>query len=93
MSDRIFLSQMKFKSKISYLGKKISFLPKKITEQKAVEVDAKNRQKSEKVHFLKCTFWVQKYFGPKIFLAHMNIKSKISYLSKKNSILHIQMTE
>jgi len=88
-----FLAHMKIKSKISYLGKKNCFLPKKITEQKAVKVDAKNRQKSEKVHFLKCTFWVQKYFGPKKNLAHVKIKSKISYLGKRISILHRQMTE
>ena len=54
-----------------------------MTEQKVVEVDAKNCQKSEKVHFLKCTFWVQKYFGPKFFLTHVTIKSKIGILGKK----------
>jgi len=42
---------VKIKSKLSYLGKKISILPKKMTEQKVVEVDAKNRQKSEKGTF------------------------------------------
>jgi len=65
----------------------------KISEQKVVEVDAKNRQKSEKVHFLKCTFWVQKYFEPKKCLAHVKIKSKLSYLGKKISILPKKMTE
>jgi len=64
-----------------------------MTEKMEVEVDAENRQKSEKVHFLKCTFWPQKYFGPQKFLAHVKIKSKLSYLGKKISILHRQMTE
>ena len=35
------LYHMKFKSKISYLGEKISILPRKIAEQWAVEVDVK----------------------------------------------------
>ena len=87
------LHHVKIKSKISNLGKKISFLPKKISEQKAVEVDAKNRQKSKKVHFLKCTFWPQKYFGPPKFLAHAEIKSKPSYLGETISILPKKMTE
>ena len=34
---------MKFKGKISYLGKKISILPWQMAEQLAVEVDVKNR--------------------------------------------------
>ena len=33
---------MKFKSKISYLGEKISILPLQMAEQLAVEVDVKN---------------------------------------------------
>ena len=33
---------MKFKSKISYLGEKISILPWQMAEQWAVEVDVKN---------------------------------------------------
>ena len=33
---------MKFKSKISYLGKKIGILPWQMAEQLAVEVDVKN---------------------------------------------------
>ena len=36
-------SHMKFKSKQSYLGEKISILPWKMAEQWAVEVDVKNR--------------------------------------------------
>ncbi len=43
---------------------KNSILPKKITEQMAVEVDVKNAQKSEKVHFFKYIFLLQKYFKP-----------------------------
>ena len=54
------LYHMKFKSKISYLGKKISILPWQMAEQLAVEVDVKNvtyRVKSAftKKHFL--TTW------------------------------------
>ena len=59
----------------------------------AVEVNVKNGQKSEKVHFLKCIFFLQKYFEPQIFLHHMKFKSKISYLGKTNSILPKKMTE
>ena len=33
---------IKFKSKISYLGKKVSILPWQMAEQLAVEVDVKN---------------------------------------------------
>ena len=33
---------IKFKNKISYLGKKISILPWQMAEQLAVEVDVKN---------------------------------------------------
>ena len=36
------LYHMKFKSKISYLGEKISILPWQMAEQLAVEVDVKN---------------------------------------------------
>ena len=36
------LYHMKFKSKISYLGKKISILPWQMAEQLAVKVDVKN---------------------------------------------------
>ena len=36
------LYHVKFKSKISYLGKKISILPWQMAEQLAVEVDVKN---------------------------------------------------
>ena len=36
------LYHLKFKSKISYLGEKISILPWQMAEQLAVEVDVKN---------------------------------------------------
>ena len=57
----IFLLQMHFvkiESKISDLGTKISILYRQMTEQMSFEIDVKNGQKSEKVHFLKCTFLV-----------------------------------
>ena len=41
------LYHMKFKSKISYLGKKISILPWQMAEQWAVEVDVKNPDEEE----------------------------------------------
>ena len=43
---------MKVKSKISYLGEKISILPWEMAEQLAVE----NREKLQKVPFLKIVF-------------------------------------
>ena len=57
-------------------------LHKQMTEQLSFEVDVRNGQKSEKVHFLKCIFGVQKYFGPPKCFAKVKIKSKISYLGK-----------
>ena len=41
------LYHMKFKSKISYLGEKISILPWQMAEQWTVEVDVKNRDGEE----------------------------------------------
>ena len=38
---------MKFKSKPSYLGEKINILPWQMAEQRAVEVDVKNRDGGE----------------------------------------------
>ncbi len=38
---------MKFKSKPSYLGKKISILPWQMAELQAIEVDVKNCDKEE----------------------------------------------
>ena len=42
LGDQKNLSHMKVKSKISYLGEKISILPWQMAEQLAVEVDVKN---------------------------------------------------
>ena len=50
-------------------------------------------EKSEKMHFLKCIFLLQKYFWAPIFFAHIQIESKISDLGERISILHGQMTE
>ena len=63
-----------------------------MTEKMSLEVGVKKRSKIGKVHFLKCTFLLQMHFATKK-LAHMKIKNKISYLGKRMSILHIQMTE
>ena len=41
---------VKFKSKISYLGEKISILPWQMAEQLAVEVDVKNVTEYGTVH-------------------------------------------
>ena len=49
----------------------------------AFEVDVKNCQISETVHFLKCIFWLQNYLWPQFFLPHVKKRSKISYLGKK----------
>ena len=38
-----------------------------MTEQLSFEVDVKNGQKSEKVHFLKCIFLLQMYFATQFF--------------------------
>ena len=50
-------------------------LHKQMTEQLSFEVDVRNGQKSEKVHFLKCIFVLQKYYGPPKLLPHVKIKS------------------
>ena len=42
---------MKIESKISDLGTKNNFLHRQMTEQMSFEVDVKNDQKQEKVHF------------------------------------------
>ena len=42
------LYHLKFKSKISYLGEKISILPWQMAEQLAVEVDVKNVMEQER---------------------------------------------
>ena len=48
MSDKIFLSNVKFKIKISYLGQKNRILPNQMTEKYLVEVDI------EKAYFYRC---------------------------------------
>ena len=45
------------------------------------------------MHFWKCIFLLQKYFGPQICSPYVKIESKISVLGEKISILHRQMTE
>ena len=61
---------MKFKSKISYLGKKISILPWQMAEQLAVEVDVKNvthgRTEQDKLLYLVRILEVQGPTGPSI---------------------------
>ena len=54
------------------------------------EVDVRNGQKLD---FLKFTFLVQMHFATQFCLAHVEIKSKISYLGKIISILHRQISE
>ena len=81
-----FLAHVIIKNKISYLGFEISILNRQMTEQMPFEVDVKmvkNWKKGIfKVHF----------FGPNalcnsIFLSHVKIKNKISYLGKEIFIL------
>ena len=84
------LYHKKFKSKISYLGEKVSILPWQITEQLYVKVRPKKRQKTSKILFLKCILWplpktwdkLQNHFW-KDFSCSLVLKS----------ILHGQMTE
>ena len=54
------LYHVKFKSKISYLGEKISILPWQMAEQLAVEVDVKNvmEQQDKPIYFV----WI--YINP-----------------------------
>ena len=49
LGDQKKWSHMKFKSKPSYLGEKITILPWQMAEQWAVEVDVKNKNQ-----FMKC---------------------------------------
>ena len=46
-----FLGHIKIESKISDLGTKINILHRQMTEKMSLEIDVKNGQKSEKVHF------------------------------------------
>merc|ERR1712082_314440 len=52
-----FLHHMKMKSKMSYLGKKISILPKKMTEKMEVEVDVKSGGKKRQKYFFLNAFY------------------------------------
>ena len=95
-ATQFFLAHMKFKSKIVHLVKELaSYIDtfKVDVPLPGQDHTVKIGQKSEKVHFLKCTFLLQMQFATKKKLAHVKIKNKISYLGKRISILHIQMTE
>ena len=56
-------------------------------------MDGWKGKKSEKIHFSKCIFMLQKYFLPQKYLAHVKIKSKLMMIGKKNSIIPKKMTE
>ena len=74
---QIVLPDMKIKSKISHLAKKITFyLQKWLSNCQLKSVAALNKGKN-------CIFLLQTYFAPQIFLAHMKIKSKLMILGKK----------
>ena len=58
---------VKFKSKISYLGEKISILPRQMAEQLAVEVDVKNMTEQQYIRtspFILFGYLVTKTTGP-----------------------------
>ena len=63
---------VKFKNKISYLGKKISILPWQMAEQLAVEVDVKNvtqqqqQQQDKLIYFVWIVTWKWTLFKAKI---------------------------
>ena len=64
-----------------------------MTEQFPSEVRPKNREKLQKVPFLKIVFCNIAPLGDPKKWSHMKIKSKISYLGERNSILPGQMAE
>ena len=64
-----------------------------MTEQIASEVRPKNGGKLQKVPFLKIVFCNIAPLGDQKKWSHMKIKSKISYLGERNSILPGQMAE
>ena len=64
-----------------------------MTEQIASEVRPKNGEKLQKVPFLKIVFCNIAPLGDQKKWSHMKIKSKISYLGERNSILPGQMAE
>merc|ERR1712080_639888 len=70
-----------------------TFLHGQMIEQMPSEVRHKNREKLQKVPFLKIVFCNIASLGDPKKLSHMKIKSKISYLGERNSILPGQMAE
>ena len=64
-----------------------------MTEQIASEVRPKNGEKLQKVPFLKIVFCNIAPLGDQKKRSHMKVKSKISYLGERNSILPGQMAE
>ena len=84
---------IKFKSKISYLGEKISILPWQMAEQLAVEVDVKNVTYRVKSAFTKKHFLTTWPLGGSKKIYHMKFKSKISYLGENICILPWKMAE
>jgi len=64
-----------------------------MTEQFPSEVRPKNREKLQKVPFLKIVFCNIAPLGDPKKWSHMKIKSKIRYLGERNSILPGQMAE
>ncbi len=70
-----------------------SFLHRQMMEQIASEVRPKNGEKLQKVPFLKIVFCNIAPLGDQKKRSHMKVKSKISYLSERNSILPGQMAE
>ncbi len=64
-----------------------------MTEQIAFEVRPKNGGKLQKVPFLKIIFCNIAPLGDQKKQSHMQVKSKISYLGERNSILPGQMAE
>jgi len=64
-----------------------------MTEQIASEVRPKNGGKLQKVPFLKIVFCNIAPLGDQKKWSHMKVKSKISYLGERNSILPGQMAE
>ena len=70
-------SNMKIKSKISYLGEEISILPWQMAEQLVVE----NWEKLQKVPFLKIIFCNIAPLGDQKKWSHMKFKSKTSQSS------------
>ena len=64
-----------------------------MNEQIESEVRPKNGKKLQKVPFLKISFWPIAPLGNQRKLSPIKVKSKISYLGERNSILAGQMAE